>query len=83
MVQQLYAEFNATLFGLDEGLATNDCILASAIWRTILGMKEEMADPLILELLVRYTRVQVMFKCFVSFVFFHIKNSPSRFTISL
>ncbi|KAH9416941.1 Ubiquinol-cytochrome-c reductase complex assembly factor 1 [Dermatophagoides pteronyssinus] len=58
MIQQLYSEFNATLFGLDEGLVTNDCILAGAIWRTILGMNEEKTDPIILELLVRYTRVQ-------------------------
>ncbi|OTF79621.1 hypothetical protein BLA29_001630 [Euroglyphus maynei] len=60
LVQQLYAEFNATLFGLDEGLLSNDCILAGAIWRTILGMNEEKIDPLILELLVRYTRVQLI-----------------------
>ncbi|XP_074599896.1 ubiquinol-cytochrome c reductase complex assembly factor 1 [Brevipalpus obovatus] len=49
--------FAAFVYGLDEGLVTNDRILASALWRHFFTFKD--VDPLVLELLVQYIRVQL------------------------
>ncbi|XP_075906297.1 ubiquinol-cytochrome c reductase complex assembly factor 1 isoform X2 [Nelusetta ayraudi] len=51
--------FYAALFGYDEGLLSDDCVLAAALWRNLFN--RECDDPQQLEMLVEYVRKQVQF----------------------
>uniref|UniRef100_A0A671W8V1 Ubiquinol-cytochrome c reductase complex assembly factor 1 n=1 Tax=Sparus aurata TaxID=8175 RepID=A0A671W8V1_SPAAU len=51
--------FYAALFGYDEGLLSDDCVLAAALWRNLFN--RECEDPRQLELMVEYVRKQMQF----------------------
>uniref|UniRef100_H3CAX5 Ubiquinol-cytochrome c reductase complex assembly factor 1 n=1 Tax=Tetraodon nigroviridis TaxID=99883 RepID=H3CAX5_TETNG len=51
--------FYAALFGYDEGILSDDRVLAAALWRNLFN--RECEDPRQLELLVEYVRKQVQF----------------------
>ncbi|TRY66805.1 hypothetical protein DNTS_004760 [Danionella cerebrum] len=51
--------FYAALFGYDEGILSDDCVLAAAIWRNIFSRQCE--DPRQLEMMVEYVRKQMQF----------------------
>ncbi|OCT59989.1 hypothetical protein XELAEV_18046008mg [Xenopus laevis] len=51
--------FYAAIFGYDEGIISDDRILAAALWRNLLN--KQCDDPRKLELLVEYVRKQVQF----------------------
>lgn len=57
-MQDCYAQFNASLFGFDEALLSDDTVLAGALWRNIYGIDHSI-DPISLDILIQYTRVQV------------------------
>lgn len=57
-MDELYEQFTAALFLYDEGLQSNDKILAGAIWRRLLQSNCDNAE--ILESLVHYVRQQVL-----------------------
>uniref|UniRef100_A0A8C5DPW2 Ubiquinol-cytochrome-c reductase complex assembly factor 1-like n=1 Tax=Gouania willdenowi TaxID=441366 RepID=A0A8C5DPW2_GOUWI len=49
--------FYAAIFGYDEGVLSDDCVLAAALWRNLFSRQCE--DPRQLELMVEYVRKQV------------------------
>ncbi|XP_029682093.1 ubiquinol-cytochrome c reductase complex assembly factor 1 [Takifugu rubripes] len=51
--------FYAALFGYDEGVLSDDRVLAAALWRNLFNC--ECEDPRQLELLVQYVRKQMQF----------------------
>ncbi|XP_042582478.1 ubiquinol-cytochrome-c reductase complex assembly factor 1-like [Cyprinus carpio] len=51
--------FYAALFGYDEGILSDDCVLAAALWRNMFNRQCE--DPRQLELMVEYVRKQMQF----------------------
>uniref|UniRef100_A0A3P9JNJ5 Ubiquinol-cytochrome c reductase complex assembly factor 1 n=1 Tax=Oryzias latipes TaxID=8090 RepID=A0A3P9JNJ5_ORYLA len=51
--------FYAAIFGYDEGILSDDCVLAAALWRNLFNRQCE--DPRQLELLVEYVRKQMQF----------------------
>ncbi|XP_058259990.1 ubiquinol-cytochrome-c reductase complex assembly factor 1 isoform X2 [Hemibagrus wyckioides] len=48
--------FYAAIFGYDEGILSDDCVLAAALWRNLFNRQCE--DPRQLELMVEYVRKQ-------------------------
>lgn len=56
-ISELSEQFQAALIAYDEGLQTNDVVLAGAIWRRLYQQKD--ADPEHLDLLIKYIRKQV------------------------
>uniref|UniRef100_A0A3P8V2R8 Ubiquinol-cytochrome c reductase complex assembly factor 1 n=1 Tax=Cynoglossus semilaevis TaxID=244447 RepID=A0A3P8V2R8_CYNSE len=51
--------FYAAIFGYDEGILSDDCVLASALWKNLFGCQCE--EPQQLELMVEYVRKQMQF----------------------
>ncbi|XP_076869942.1 ubiquinol-cytochrome c reductase complex assembly factor 1 [Brachyhypopomus gauderio] len=51
--------FYAAIFGYDEGILSDDCVLAAALWRNLFNRQCE--DPRQLELMVEYVRKQMQF----------------------
>lgn len=51
--------FYAAIFGYDEGILSDDCVLAAALWRNLFN--RECEDPRQLELMVEYVRKQMQF----------------------
>ncbi|XP_068598594.1 ubiquinol-cytochrome c reductase complex assembly factor 1 isoform X2 [Brachionichthys hirsutus] len=51
--------FYAGLFGYDEGILCDDCVLAAALWRNLFN--RECEDPRQLELMVEYVRKQMQY----------------------
>ncbi|XP_076124338.1 ubiquinol-cytochrome c reductase complex assembly factor 1 [Alosa pseudoharengus] len=51
--------FYAAIFGYDEGILSDDAVLAAALWRNLFNRQCE--DPLQLELMVEYVRKQMQF----------------------
>ncbi|KAK5934703.1 hypothetical protein CgunFtcFv8_015074 [Champsocephalus gunnari] len=51
--------FYAAIFGYDEGVLSDDCVLAAALWRNLFS--RECEDPKQLELMVEYVRKQMQF----------------------
>uniref|UniRef100_A0AAQ6AE28 Ubiquinol-cytochrome c chaperone domain-containing protein n=1 Tax=Amphiprion ocellaris TaxID=80972 RepID=A0AAQ6AE28_AMPOC len=51
--------FYAAIFGYDEGIMSDDCVLAAALWRNLFSRQCE--DPKQLELMVEYVRKQMQF----------------------
>ncbi|XP_068450076.1 ubiquinol-cytochrome c reductase complex assembly factor 1 isoform X2 [Clinocottus analis] len=51
--------FYAAIFGYDEGILSDDCVLAAALWRNLFNC--ECEDPEQLELMVGYVRKQMQF----------------------
>ncbi|KAM9759159.1 ubiquinol-cytochrome c reductase complex assembly factor 1 [Menidia menidia] len=51
--------FYAAIFGYDEGILSDDCVLAAALWRNLFNRQCE--DPQQLELMVEYVRKQMQF----------------------
>ncbi|XP_016367747.1 ubiquinol-cytochrome-c reductase complex assembly factor 1-like [Sinocyclocheilus rhinocerous] len=51
--------FYAALFGYDEGILSDDCVLAAALWRNMFNRQCE--DSRQLELMVEYVRKQMQF----------------------
>ncbi|KAK7145243.1 hypothetical protein R3I94_011370 [Phoxinus phoxinus] len=51
--------FYAALFGYDEGILSDDCVLAAALWRNMFNRQCE--DPRQLEMMVEYVRKQMQF----------------------
>ncbi|KAI5108961.1 ubiquinol-cytochrome c reductase complex assembly factor 1, partial [Silurus meridionalis] len=51
--------FYAAIFGYDEGILSDDCVLAAALWRNLFNKQCE--DPRQLELMVEYVRKQMQF----------------------
>ncbi|CAE1291014.1 CBP3 [Acanthosepion pharaonis] len=49
--------FNAAIFNYDEGLLSDDRVLASSLWRIF--FEDKVAEPHLLELMVQYVRKQV------------------------
>lgn len=58
-IQELSEQFQAALIAYDEGLQTNDAVLAAALWRRMYQYNEVDAENL--EKLVKYIRKQVIF----------------------
>lgn len=57
-VTQLSEQLQASFLAYDEGLQSDDTILAGAIWRRVYQQKD--VDPVLLEALVKYVRKQVI-----------------------
>lgn len=57
-ITELSEQFQAALLAYDEGLQTNDMVLAGALWRRLYQQKEVDAEHL--DLLVKYIRKQVV-----------------------
>lgn len=55
-IQQLAEEFRAALFSYDEGMLSDDRVLAGALWRTF--FQQHIIQPEQLELMVNYVRKQ-------------------------
>nr|XP_020467873.1 ubiquinol-cytochrome-c reductase complex assembly factor 1 [Monopterus albus] len=51
--------FYASIFGYDEGILSDDCVLAAALWRNLFCRQCE--DPRQLELMVEYVRKQMQY----------------------
>lgn len=51
--------FYAAIFGYDEGILSDDCVLAAALWRNLFNC--ECEDPEQLELMVGYVRKQMQY----------------------
>ncbi|XP_076003379.1 ubiquinol-cytochrome c reductase complex assembly factor 1 [Genypterus blacodes] len=51
--------FYAAIFGYDEGILSDDCVLAAALWRNLFNCRCE--DPNQLELMVEYVRKQMQY----------------------
>uniref|UniRef100_A0A3B5MUQ5 Ubiquinol-cytochrome c reductase complex assembly factor 1 n=1 Tax=Xiphophorus couchianus TaxID=32473 RepID=A0A3B5MUQ5_9TELE len=51
--------FYAAIFGYDEGILSDDCVLAAALWRNLFNCQCD--DPQQLELMVEYVRKQMQF----------------------
>ncbi|KAF7491667.1 hypothetical protein SSS_04004 [Sarcoptes scabiei] len=58
-MQDFNSQFAATLFGLDEGILSSDIVLAGALWRNLLGISEEVVDPVVLDFMIQYSRLQL------------------------
>ncbi|KPM04165.1 ubiquinol-cytochrome c reductase complex chaperone CBP3-like protein [Sarcoptes scabiei] len=58
-MQDFNSQFAATLFGLDEGILSSDIVLAGALWRNLLGISEEAVDPVVLDFMIQYSRLQL------------------------
>jgi cytochrome b pre-mRNA-processing protein 3 len=56
-IHELSQQFHAAIIGYDEGLLTDDVVLAGAVWRTFL--QQNCSDPEHVECLVHYIRKQV------------------------
>lgn len=56
-INELSEQFQAALIAYDEGLQSNDLVLAGALWRRLYQQKE--VDPEHLDLLVKYIRKQI------------------------
>nr|XP_047902389.1 ubiquinol-cytochrome-c reductase complex assembly factor 1-like isoform X2 [Anser cygnoides] len=56
-LRRMVENFYAALFGYDEGILSDDHVLAAALWRNLFNRNCE--DPRHLELLVEYVRKQV------------------------
>lgn len=56
-IRELGDQFHAALLAYDEGLLTNDKVLASALWRRFFEMN--CRNPKDLETMVKYVRRQV------------------------
>jgi cytochrome b pre-mRNA-processing protein 3 len=56
-ILELSQQFQAAIIGYDEGLLSNDTVLAGAVWRTFL--LQDCSDPENVECLVHYIRKQV------------------------
>ncbi|XP_076065610.1 ubiquinol-cytochrome c reductase complex assembly factor 1 [Oratosquilla oratoria] len=56
-INQLVQQFQASLFAYDEGILSNDKVLAGALWRRLFNM--ECSDPERLECCVSYVRKQI------------------------
>lgn len=56
-IQILVDEFQASLFGYDEGLMDSDQVLAGALWRNFLLQQD--FEPYKLEMLVDYVRENI------------------------
>ncbi|GBN03148.1 Ubiquinol-cytochrome-c reductase complex assembly factor 1 [Araneus ventricosus] len=52
-------QFRASQIAYDEGVLSDDTVLASAVWRTIFGFRN--MDPRVLEAMVFYIRKQIDF----------------------
>lgn len=61
-IKVLSEEFQAALLGYDEGLLSDDIVLAGALWRRFFS--KECNDPELVELLVKYVRKQVSLRLF-------------------
>lgn len=53
----LHYHFNSAIFSYDEGLLSDDRILANALWRIFFEC--DVSDPCLVELMVQYVRKQV------------------------
>ncbi|XP_062852803.1 ubiquinol-cytochrome-c reductase complex assembly factor 1 [Trichomycterus rosablanca] len=51
--------FYAAIFGYDEGILSDDCVLAAALWRNLFN--RQCQDPRQLELMVEYVRKQMQY----------------------
>ncbi|XP_051271354.1 ubiquinol-cytochrome-c reductase complex assembly factor 1 isoform X2 [Dicentrarchus labrax] len=51
--------FYAAIFGYDEGILSDDCVLAAALWRNLFN--RECEDPRQLEMMVEYVRKQMQY----------------------
>jgi cytochrome b pre-mRNA-processing protein 3 len=58
-VIELSQQFNAAIIGYDEGIQSDDKILAGALWRRLFNL--ECNNPEHLETLLIYVRKQVSF----------------------
>ncbi|KAM9410021.1 ubiquinol-cytochrome c reductase complex assembly factor 1 isoform 1-T1 [Pholidichthys leucotaenia] len=58
-IKAMTETFYAAIFGYDEGILSDDCILAAALWRNVFN--HECEDPAQLELMVEYVRKQMQF----------------------
>lgn len=56
-MEDLLQQFQAAIFAYDEGLLTNDKVMAAALWRTLFIYED--VDPRYLELCVQYVRTQL------------------------
>jgi cytochrome b pre-mRNA-processing protein 3 len=56
--EKLSGIFQASLFGYDEGILSNDCILAAALWRHLLEMRD-IEDFRTLNILCDYVRKNI------------------------
>lgn len=57
-INEFLEQFQASLFGYDEGILSSDMVLAGALWRRFLQSK--CNDPEKVEILVHYIRKQVL-----------------------
>lgn len=58
-IQELSDQFNAAIIAYDEGILSDDKVLAGALWRRFFYF--ECNNPEHVELLVSYVRMQVSF----------------------
>ncbi|XP_066955035.1 ubiquinol-cytochrome-c reductase complex assembly factor 1 isoform X2 [Macrobrachium rosenbergii] len=58
-IQELVSSFQSALFSYDEGLMSDDKVLASALWRRLFC--KECSDPERLECIVQYVRRQIAY----------------------
>lgn len=58
-IRELSEQFNAAVIGYDEGIQSNDRVLAAALWRRFFHL--ECNNPELVESLVIYVRKQVSF----------------------
>lgn len=58
-IRELSEQFNAAVIGYDEGIQSNDRVLAGALWRRFFHL--ECNNPEHVESLVIYVRKQVSF----------------------
>jgi cytochrome b pre-mRNA-processing protein 3 len=56
-ILELLHQFQAAMVGYDEGLLSDDMVLAGAVWRTLL--QQDCSDPENVERIVYYIRKQV------------------------
>lgn len=54
-------QFQAAFYGYDEGVQSNDKVLAAIVWRRFFGFQCDDAEKI--ERLVKYIRVQVSLLC--------------------
>ncbi|MBN3292420.1 UQCC1 factor, partial [Polypterus senegalus] len=58
-IRVMTENFYAAIFGYDEGILSNDSVLAAALWRNLFN--KECEDPHQLELMVEYVRKQMQY----------------------
>ncbi|XP_028667708.1 ubiquinol-cytochrome-c reductase complex assembly factor 1 [Erpetoichthys calabaricus] len=58
-IRVMTENFYAAIFGYDEGILSNDSVLAAALWRNLFN--KECEDPQQLELMVEYVRKQMQY----------------------